>query len=50
MADKLKKLDKPIVFAIAITLVVVGMMSIMSWAFSAWHLSGPLGVLKGGVA
>lgn len=46
---KLKKLDKPIIFAISITLVVIGMMSLWSWAAVSMHLTGPLGVLKGGV-
>lgn len=49
MPDKLKKFDKPIVFAVAITLVVIGMMSIMSWGASSLGFSGPLGALKGGV-
>lgn len=49
MADRLKKFDKPIVFAVSITLVVLGMISIMSWAAVKLHLTGPLGVLKGGV-
>lgn len=49
MADKLKKFDKPIVFAISITLVVLGMISIMSWAAMKTNMTGPLGVLKGGV-
>jgi hypothetical protein len=47
--SKLKKLDKPIVFAISITLVVIGTMSIMSWGFVKAGWSGPLGALKGGV-
>jgi hypothetical protein len=49
MPDKLKKFDKPIVFAIAITLVVVGMMSVWSWAAISFNMPGPLGALKGGV-
>jgi hypothetical protein len=46
---KLKKFDKPIVFAISITLVVIGTLSVMSWAAVSLGLSGPLGALKGGV-
>jgi hypothetical protein len=49
MADKLKKFDKPIVFAISITLVVLGMTALLSWGASKAGFSGPLGVLKGGV-
>lgn len=47
--EKVKKLDQPIVFALAITLVVVGMISVLSWAAAALHMTGPMGVLKGGV-
>jgi hypothetical protein len=47
--DKLQKFDKPVVFAISITFVVVGMMAIMSWAFSSMRWTGPLGLVKGGV-
>lgn len=45
----LEKLDQPLVFAFAITFTVLGMMSIMGWAFSSLHWTGPLGVVKGGV-
>lgn len=48
-SEKLKKFDKPIVFALAITLVVLGMASILSWGAKAAGFTGPLGVLKGGV-
>lgn len=47
--EKLRKLDHPIVFAISVTLVVVGTISVMSWAFAALGWNGPLQVLKGGV-
>lgn len=50
MAGKLAKFDHPIVFALSITLVVVGMISVLSWLFMALGWSGPLSVLKGGVA
>jgi len=43
------KLDQPIIFAFSITLVVVGMIAIMSWLFAALGWQGPLGLLKGGV-
>lgn len=45
---KLDKADQPIIFAITITLIVVGMISVWSWAFMALGWSGPLSVLKGG--
>lgn len=41
--------DHPIVFAISITLVVVGMMSVMGWFFASTKMTGPLGLVKGGV-
>jgi hypothetical protein len=41
--------DQPIVFALAITLTVVGMMAVLSWLFSYTKLTGPLGLVKGGV-
>lgn len=47
--EKLKKFDHPIVFAFAITFVVFGMASVMSWGLAKFHMTGPLGVLKGGV-
>lgn len=50
IAMSLSKLDHPIVFALSITLVVVGMISVLSWLFLALGWSGPLSVLKGGVA
>jgi hypothetical protein len=45
----LEKFDQPLVFAFAITFTVVGMMAVLSWAFSSMHWSGPLGLLKGGM-
>jgi hypothetical protein len=49
MSDKLKKLDKPAVFAVSITLVVLGTMALMSWLFTTLKWTGPLGLVKGGV-
>lgn len=43
------KYDQPIIFALAITMTVIGMMAILSWAFSSLGWSGPLGLVKGGV-
>jgi hypothetical protein len=45
-----KQFDKPIVFAVAITLVVVGMISVWSWAAVSLHMPGPLSALKGGIS
>lgn len=42
--------DQPLVFAFSITFVVIGMIAILSWLFSSLGMSGPLGLLKGGVA
>jgi len=45
----LEKLDHPLIFALSVTLVVVGTISVLSWLFNSlgWH--GPLSVLKGGI-
>lgn len=45
----LRKLDHPIIFALTITLVVVGTISVLSWLFNSLGWNGPLQVLKGGV-
>jgi hypothetical protein len=47
---KLADFDQPLVFAFAITFTVVGMMALLSWAFGSMGWTGPLGLLKGGVA
>lgn len=47
---KLTDFDQPLVFAFAITFTVVGMMAILGWFFASTGLSGPLGLIKGGVA
>lgn len=49
VAEKVQKLDQPIVFALAITLTVLGMMAFLSWGFSSLGWTGPLGLVKGGV-
>lgn len=49
LAKKLEKLDHPVIFAISVTLVVVGTIAVMSWGFNALGWNGPLQVLKGGV-
>lgn len=48
MAD-LGKYDQPLIFAIAITFTVVGMMALLSWVFASLKWTGPLGLVKGGV-
>lgn len=47
---KLTDFDQPLVFALSITFVVLGMMALLSWLFSSLGWSGPLGLVKGGVA
>lgn len=47
---KLHDFDQPLVFALSITFVVLGMMALLSWLFSSLKWSGPLGLVKGGVA
>lgn len=42
--------DQPLVFAFSITFVVIGMLAILSWLFASLGWSGPLGLVKGGVA
>jgi hypothetical protein len=46
---KASDFDQPLVFALAITLTVLGMMAFLSWGFSKMNLTGPLGLVKGGV-
>jgi hypothetical protein len=46
---KLESFDQPIVFAIAIIMVVVGGIGLMGWLFSSLNLTGPLSLVKGGV-
>ena len=41
--------DQPLVFAFSITLVVLGMMAVLSWLFASLKWTGPLGLVKGGV-
>lgn len=47
---KLEDFDQPLVFAISITFVVIGMMALLSWLFASLKWTGPLGLVKGGVA
>lgn len=46
---RVSDLDHPLVFALTITLVVVGMIAVLSWLFLAIGWTGPLSVLKGGI-
>jgi hypothetical protein len=46
----LEKLDHPVVFAIAITFVVLGMSAFLAWGFTTLNWTGPLGVVQRGVA
>ena len=45
----LGKLDQPIIFALAIIMVVAGGFALLSWLFKSLGWSGPLGLMKGGV-
>jgi hypothetical protein len=45
----LEDFDHPLFFLFIMTLGVLGMMALLSWFFSATHLTGPLGLVKGGV-
>jgi hypothetical protein len=49
MAITAEKVDHPLMFLFVVTLGVVAMMSILGWGLSAAHLTGPLGLFKGGV-
>jgi len=51
MADLLKAetWDHPLIFLIAVTLGVIGLMAFMSWGFASLGWTGPLGLVKGGV-
>jgi hypothetical protein len=49
ISAKLEKFDHPIIFALSITLVVVGMITVLSWGANALGWNGVLSVLKGGV-
>lgn len=42
--------DQPIVFAFSITFVVIGMTAVLGWLFASMGWTGPLGLVKGGVA
>lgn len=46
---KASDFDHPFVFAFSITFIVLGMMAILGWFFSATKMTGPLGLVKGGV-
>lgn len=53
MAGKILKAetwDQPLIFAFSITFVVIGMVAILSWLFTSLNWTGPLGLVKGGVA
>jgi hypothetical protein len=41
--------DQPLVFALAITMTVLGMMALLGWLFATIGWTGPLGLVKGGV-
>ena len=43
------KYDHPLLFLFTITLGVIGLSAVLSWAFASAHMTGPLGLVKGGV-
>lgn len=47
---KLTDMDQPIVFLFTVTIGVIAMMAIFAWIFASLGWSGPLGLVKGGVA
>lgn len=47
---ELEKLDQPLVFLVIVTMGVIAMMALLSWGFSALGWSGPLSLVKGGIA
>lgn len=49
MGFNIEKLDHPLIFAITITLIVVGTIAVFSWLFMSLGWVGPLSVLKGGI-
>lgn len=49
MGASIEKFDQPLVFAVAITFTVLGMVALMSWAATKFRITGLLGLLKGGV-
>lgn len=42
--------DHPLVFSLSVTLVVLGWTAVLGWAFASMKWTGPLGLVKGGVA
>lgn len=44
----LEKYDQPIVFIVAVTISVIGMMAVLAWLFMSLGWTGPLGLVKGG--
>lgn len=46
---KLEDFDQPLIFALSITMVVIGTMAVLGWFFSSCGWTGPLGLVKGGV-
>jgi hypothetical protein len=46
---KAESFDQPLVFAVSITFVVIGMIALMGWFFATMKWTGPLGLVKGGV-
>jgi hypothetical protein len=45
----LESLDHPLVFSFTMAILVIAWIALLSWFFSATHMTGPLGLVKGGV-
>ena len=45
----LAKFDQPLVFAVAITFTVVGMIALIRWIAAATHITGLSSLVHGGV-
>lgn len=45
----MEKYDHPLLFLFTVTLGVIGLMAVFSWLFASTNMTGPLGLVKGGV-
>jgi hypothetical protein len=50
MAIKASDFDHPIVFLFVLTIGVIAMQAFLAWGFATLGWTGPLGLVKGGVA
>lgn len=45
----MEKYDHPLLFLFTVTLGVIGFTAVLSWLFASTKMTGPLGLVKGGV-